>query len=161
VKFSDEIGHSVDVVLAYDLGCGFCGTASGYEFVEFLRIDGKLPKRDVGLSILTEVWIYIVGFFLSSFLGSFIGMTGVLLCSLDEVWVKAVVGCGGGILLVTVAVAPYFLPFSVFFSPALIATAPHTWLSHGHHAEATQSSCSAYSASFASRIIGYLVTRPF
>jgi hypothetical protein len=59
-----------------------------------------------------------------------------------------------------VAVAPYFLLFSVFFSPALIATAPHTWLSHGRHAEATRSSCSAHSASFTSRIIGYLVTRP-
>jgi hypothetical protein len=60
-----------------------------------------------------------------------------------------------------VAVAPYFSLFFVFFSPALIATAPHTWLSHGCHAEATRSSCSAHSASFASRIIGYLVTRPF
>jgi hypothetical protein len=60
-----------------------------------------------------------------------------------------------------VAVAPYFLLFSVFFSPALIATAPHTWLSHGRHAEATRLSCSTHSASFASRITGYLVTRPF
>jgi hypothetical protein len=58
----------------------------------------------------------------------------------------------------SVAVAPYFLLFSVFFSPALIATAPHTWLSHGCHAEATRSSCSAHSASFASRITRYLVT---
>jgi hypothetical protein len=61
----------------------------------------------------------------------------------------------------TVAVAPYFLLFFVFFSLALIATAPHTWLSHGRHAEATQSSCNAHSASFASRISGYLVTQPF
>jgi hypothetical protein len=57
-----------------------------------------------------------------------------------------------------VTVAPYFSLFFVFFSPALIATAPHTWLSHGRHAETTQSLCSAHSASFASRIIGYLVT---
>jgi dUTP pyrophosphatase len=63
--------------------------------------------------------------------------------------------------LLLVAVVPYFLPFSVFFSPALVATAPHTWLSHGRHVEATQSSCSAHSASFASRITGYLVTQPF
>jgi hypothetical protein len=61
----------------------------------------------------------------------------------------------------SVAVAPYFLLFFVFFSPVLIATAPYTWLSHGSHAETTQSSCSAYSASFASRITRYLVTRPF
>jgi hypothetical protein len=57
-----------------------------------------------------------------------------------------------------VMVAPYFSLFLVFFSPALIATAPHTWLSHERHAEATQSSCSAHSASFASWITGYLVT---
>jgi hypothetical protein len=63
--------------------------------------------------------------------------------------------------MASVTVAPYFLLFSVFFSPALIATAPHTWLSHGRHAEAMRLSCSAHSASFASRIIGYLVTRPF
>jgi hypothetical protein len=56
---------------------------------------------------------------------------------------------------------PIFRLFFVFFSPALIATAPHTWLSHGRHAEATRLSCSAHSASFASRITGYLVTRPF
>jgi hypothetical protein len=60
-----------------------------------------------------------------------------------------------------VAVAPYFSLFLVFFSPALIATAPHTWLSYGRHAEATRLSCSAHSASFASRITGYLVTQPF
>jgi hypothetical protein len=61
----------------------------------------------------------------------------------------------------SVVVALYFSLFLVFFLPALIATAPHTWLSHGRHAEATQSSCSAHSASFASWITGYLVTRPF
>jgi hypothetical protein len=60
-----------------------------------------------------------------------------------------------------IAVAPYFLFFLVFFLLALIATAPHTWLLHRRHAEAMQSSCSAHSASFASRITGYLVTRPF
>jgi hypothetical protein len=43
-----------------------------------------------------------------------------------------------------------FFAFLVFFSPALIATVPRTWLSHGCHAEATRSSCSAHSASFAS-----------
>jgi multidrug resistance efflux pump len=59
-----------------------------------------------------------------------------------------------------VMVAPYFLLFLVFFSLALIATAPHTWLSHGRHAETTQSSCSAHSTSFASQITGYLATRP-
>jgi hypothetical protein len=59
-----------------------------------------------------------------------------------------------------VAVAPYFLLFLVFFLPALIATAPHTWPSHGCHAEATRSSCSAHSASFASWITGYLATCP-
>jgi hypothetical protein len=51
-----------------------------------------------------------------------------------------------------------FFAFPCLFSLALIATAPHTWLSHRCHAEATRSSCSAHSASFASRIIGYLAT---
>jgi hypothetical protein len=60
-----------------------------------------------------------------------------------------------------VAVTPYFSLFLVFFSPAPIATVPHIWLSHGCHAEATRSFCSTHSASFASRITGYLVTRPF
>jgi hypothetical protein len=59
-----------------------------------------------------------------------------------------------------IAVAPYFLLFSVFFLQALIAIVPHTWLSYGRHAEATRSSCSAYSASFASWITRYLATRP-
>jgi hypothetical protein len=57
-----------------------------------------------------------------------------------------------------VTVAPYFLLVSVFFLLAPIATAPHTWLSYGSHAEATRLSCSAYSASFASQITRYLVT---
>jgi hypothetical protein len=61
-------------------------------------------------------------------------------------------------LLQVVAVVLYFLFFSVFFLPALIATAPHTWLSHESHAKATQLFCSAHSTSFASRIIGYLIT---
>jgi hypothetical protein len=60
-----------------------------------------------------------------------------------------------------VAVALYFSLFLVFFLPVLIATVPHTWLSHGHHAEATRLPCSAHSASFASRITGYLITQPF
>jgi hypothetical protein len=84
VKFSNEIGCGVDAVLACDLGCGFCSTAGRYKFVEFLGINGKLPGRDVRLSILTKVRAYIVGFFLSSFLELFTGMTGVLLCSLNE-----------------------------------------------------------------------------
>jgi hypothetical protein len=61
----------------------------------------------------------------------------------------------------SVTVAPYFLLFFVFLLPALIATVPHTWLSHGRHAETTRLSCSAHSASFASQITGYLVTQPF
>jgi hypothetical protein len=60
-------------------------------------------------------------------------------------------GCKGrNIHAVTVAVAPCFLLFFVFFSLVLIATAPHTWLLHGSYAEAMQLSCSAHSASFAS-----------
>jgi hypothetical protein len=57
-----------------------------------------------------------------------------------------------------VTVAPYFLLFLVFFSLMLIATALHTWLLHGSHAEAMQSSCSTHSTSFASWITRYLVT---
>jgi hypothetical protein len=101
VKFGDEIGRGVDEVLDCDLGRGFCGAAGGYEFVEFLGVVGKLPGRDVGLSILTGVRAGMVGFFLSSFSGSSTGVTGVLPCSLDEARVEAVVGCGSGILLVT------------------------------------------------------------
>jgi hypothetical protein len=60
-----------------------------------------------------------------------------------------------------VAVAPYFLLFFVFFLMVLIATAPHIWLSHESYAEAMQLFCSAHSASFASRITGYLVNHLF
>jgi hypothetical protein len=57
VKFGNEIRCSVDEVLDCDLGCGFYEAAGGYKFVEFLRVNRKLPGRDIGLSILTGVWI--------------------------------------------------------------------------------------------------------
>jgi hypothetical protein len=48
VKFGNEIRRGVDKVLDCDLGCGFCGAAGGYKFVESLGLLGNFLGETSG-----------------------------------------------------------------------------------------------------------------